>query len=93
MHYPHSPHRSDYFTCYRSGDWKVIYHYFPSEASENSYYQLYNLATTPSSRPTLPPEARSAPPDDQGLIDSMEASTRSIRSTRKTAKPAETDLP
>ncbi len=47
MHYPHSPHRSNYFTCYRHGDWKVIYHYFPSKDSENSHYQLYNLATDP----------------------------------------------
>jgi arylsulfatase A-like enzyme len=47
MHYPHSPHRSEYFTSYRDGDWKVIYHYFPSEASENSHYQLYNLASDP----------------------------------------------
>ena len=47
MHYPHSPHRSDYFTCYRRGDWKVIYHYFPSKASEDSHYQLYNLADDP----------------------------------------------
>jgi arylsulfatase A-like enzyme len=37
MHYPHAPHRSDYFTCYRQGNWKVIYHYFPSESK--------NLAT------------------------------------------------
>ena len=47
MHYPHSPHRSDYFTCYRSGDWKVIYHYLPSKASEGSHYQLYNLGEDP----------------------------------------------
>ncbi|MEZ6130279.1 MAG: sulfatase [Planctomycetaceae bacterium] len=47
MHYPHAPHRSDYFTTYRSGNWKVIYHYFPSEASEGSHYQLYNLANDP----------------------------------------------
>lgn len=47
MHYPHAPHRSTYFTSYREGDWKVIYHYFPSEASENSHYQLYNLADDP----------------------------------------------
>jgi arylsulfatase A-like enzyme len=47
MHYPHSPHRSDYFTCYRRGDWKVIYHYFPSKASEGSHYQLYDLADDP----------------------------------------------
>jgi len=47
MHYPHSPHRSDYWTSYRDGNWKVIYHYFPSEASEGSHYQLYNLADDP----------------------------------------------
>lgn len=47
MHYPHSPHRSDYFTTYRSGDWKLIYHYFPSDVSEGSHYQLYNLASDP----------------------------------------------
>ncbi len=47
MHYPHAPHRSDYFTCYRHGDWKVIYHYVPCEASENSHYQLFNLAEDP----------------------------------------------
>jgi len=47
MHYPHSPHRSDYFTVYRSGPWKVIYHYFPSKASEDSHYQLFHLADDP----------------------------------------------
>ncbi|MBN1588585.1 MAG: sulfatase [Pirellulales bacterium] len=47
MHFPHPRHRTEYFTCYRHGDWKVIYHYFPSEDSENSHYQLYNLATDP----------------------------------------------
>jgi len=47
MHYPHSPHRSDYFTCYRRGDWKVIYHYLPSKASGGPHYQLYNLAQDP----------------------------------------------
>lgn len=47
MHYPHSPHRSDYFTVYRNGDWKVIYHFFPSKASGGSHYQLFNLAKDP----------------------------------------------
>src|SRR5690606_5546942 len=47
MHYPHAPHRSDYWTSWRNGDWKVIYHYLPSEASEGSHYQLYNLADDP----------------------------------------------
>ncbi len=47
MNYPHAPHRSDYFTVYRDGDWKVIYHYHPSAGSENARYQLYNLAVDP----------------------------------------------
>ncbi|MCS6864085.1 MAG: sulfatase [Gemmataceae bacterium] len=47
MHYPHAPHRTDYFTTYREGDWKVIYHYFPSEVSDNSHYELFHLATDP----------------------------------------------
>jgi len=60
MHYPHAPHRTDYFTCYRHRDWKVIYHYFPSDVSENSHYQLFNLAEDPfeqqnlaATRPTI----------------------------------------
>jgi len=53
MHYPHSPHRTDYFTSYRSGAWKVIYHYFPSEVSENSHYQLFNLAKDPFEQKNL----------------------------------------
>jgi arylsulfatase A-like enzyme len=47
MHYPHSPHRSNLWTSWRDGDWKVIYHYAPSPQSEQSHYQLYNLATDP----------------------------------------------
>ena len=73
MHYPHSPHRSDYFTCYRHGDWKVIYHFFPSKASEDSHYQLYNLAEDPFESKNL---ATSKPYQlrqmMQGLIASLE---------------------
>ena len=47
MHYPHSPHRSDYFTVYREGPWKVVYHYFQSKAPDVSHYQLYDLAEDP----------------------------------------------
>lgn len=47
MHYPHAPHRSDYFTCYRQGDWKVIYHYFPSKVSGGGHYELFNLSDDP----------------------------------------------
>jgi arylsulfatase A-like enzyme len=47
MHYPHAPHRTDYFTVWRDGDWKVIYHYFPTEVSAGSHYQLFNLKNDP----------------------------------------------
>jgi arylsulfatase A-like enzyme len=47
MHYPHAPHRTDYWTSYRDGDWKVIYHYFPTAVSQGNHYQLYNLRSDP----------------------------------------------
>jgi arylsulfatase A-like enzyme len=53
MHFPHAPHRSTYFTSFRSGEWKVVYHYIPSEASENSHYQLFNLARDPFEQTNL----------------------------------------
>ncbi len=73
MHYPHSPHRTDYFTTFRSGDWKVIYHYFPSEVSEDSRYQLFNLKADPFEQRNL---AASEPAElrrmMQGLIAGLE---------------------
>jgi len=57
MHYPHAPHRSDYWTSYRDGAWKVIYHYYPSAASENSHYQLFDLAADPFEQKNLAPSA------------------------------------
>lgn len=47
MHYPHAPHRTDYFTTLRKGEWKVIYHYFPSDVSDQKHYQLFHLASDP----------------------------------------------
>jgi arylsulfatase A-like enzyme len=46
MHYPHV-HRSEYFTTWRDGEWKVIYHYVPSEQSGGARYQLYHLKDDP----------------------------------------------
>lgn len=48
MHFPHAPHRSDYWTSYRDGDWKVIYHYFPVKSAGGKRYQLFDLASDPS---------------------------------------------
>ena len=53
MHYPHGPHRSDYWTSLRDGEWKVIYHYFPSKTSEDSHYQLFNLRRDPFEQTNL----------------------------------------
>ena len=54
MHYPHGPHRSNYFTVWRDGDWKVIYHNFPKNPplggkvqSAGERYELFNLVKDP----------------------------------------------
>jgi arylsulfatase A-like enzyme len=73
MHYPHSPHRTAYFTVYRDGEWKVIYHYFPTEVSEGSHYQLYDLKADPFEQTNL----ATSKPDElrrmmSGLIAALE---------------------
>ena len=73
MHFPHA-HRSNYFTSFRDGPWKVIYHYFPSPVSEGSHYQLFNLAVDPYEQTNL----ASAKPDElrrmmQGLTLGLES--------------------
>lgn len=68
MHYPHAPHRSDYWTSLREGDWKVIYHYFPSEASSGSHYQLFNLAEDPFEQDDL---AASRPQQLRQMMESL----------------------
>jgi arylsulfatase A-like enzyme len=74
MHYPHSPHRTNYFTSFRDGEWKVIYHYFPTEVSEGSHYQLYNLKDDPFEQKNLattnPAELKRLM---QGMIAGLEA--------------------
>lgn len=74
MHYPHSPHRTDYFTVFRSGEWKVVYHYYPSAVSGNSHYQLFHLGRDPFEQNDL---AKAQPTElqrmMQGLIGRMEA--------------------
>jgi arylsulfatase A-like enzyme len=81
MHYPHAPHRSNYFSVWRDGDWKVIYHLFPEiETSDghrqitSGHYELFNLATDPFESTNL----AETEPDQlarmmRGLIDSLEA--------------------
>lgn len=68
MHYPHSPHRTDYFTVFRDGAWKVIYHYFPSDVSEGSHYQLFNLAEDPFEQQNL---ATARPAELRRMMEGM----------------------
>ncbi|MEC5127482.1 sulfatase [Verrucomicrobiales bacterium BCK34] len=81
MHYPHGVHRSNYFTTWRDGDWKVIYHALPGIPTsggfiqfEGGHYQLFNLAEDPYESKNL---AESHPAEltrmMKGLIASLEA--------------------
>ena len=47
MHYPHAPHRSDYFTVYREGRWKLVLHYQPDSEPWAPRYELYDLEADP----------------------------------------------
>jgi arylsulfatase A-like enzyme len=92
MHYPHAPHRTDYFTCFRDGVWKVVYHYFPTEVSGGSHYQLFNLKDDPSEQSDL---ARTHPAElkrmMQGLINALEAQHAAYpveKTTGASVKPA-----
>jgi arylsulfatase A-like enzyme len=77
MHYPHE-HRSSYFTSYRNGDWKLVYHYFPSvvpKGKKHTNYnvkqikhELYNLGTDPSEQKNL---AKSSPEKLQEMLVQM----------------------
>jgi len=93
MHYPHS-HRTDYFTSYRNGNWKVIYHYFPSEVSENSHYQLFDLASDPFEQKNLaatnPIELKRMMHE---LITKMEMQKAQYPVEKDTKAPVEPKLP
>ncbi|MEN1679224.1 MAG: sulfatase [Planctomycetota bacterium] len=73
LHFPHE-HRSNYFTTYRDGDWKVAYHYFPSRNVSKKRYELFNLVDDPSESNNL---AESRPEQlramMQNLADQLEA--------------------
>jgi arylsulfatase A-like enzyme len=94
MHYPHAPHRSDYFTVYRDGDWKVIYHYYPSPQSDGSHYQLFNLAEDPFESTNLaekrPEKLREM---GTGLIESLEQHHAQYPLEKGTDQPRKPKLP
>jgi len=49
MHFPHT-HRSSYYTVYRFGDWKLIYHY---NKPQGECCELFNLIKDPSEADNL----------------------------------------
>jgi arylsulfatase A-like enzyme len=89
MHYPHAPHRTDYFTTYREGGWKVIYHYFPSPVSEGSHYQLFHLAEDPFEQKNL---AASHPAELRRLMQGLIAGLEKQRAVYPVAEPGGTPL-
>ena len=94
MHYPHAPHRTDYFTCYRDGAWKVIYHYLPTAVSGNSHYQLFNLVEDPFEQQDL----AAAKPEElrrmmQGLIAALDQCDAVYPIDKENGAPLKPKLP
>jgi len=63
MNYPHGPHRSNYFTVWRDGDWKLIFHALPEIPAhggnlqfEGGHYELFDLAADPFEQENLAEE-------------------------------------
>ncbi|MEM6258299.1 MAG: sulfatase-like hydrolase/transferase [Planctomycetota bacterium] len=52
MHFPHG-HRSSYYTVFRAGDWKLIYHYYPEKNPAKTRYELFNLVDDPFEKANL----------------------------------------
>ncbi|MCB1063007.1 MAG: sulfatase-like hydrolase/transferase [Verrucomicrobiae bacterium] len=100
MHYPHAPHRSNYFTVWRDGDWKVIYHALPKVPTtggfiqfEGGHYQLFNLADDPFEQTNL---ADSLPSELKRMMAGMIASlekTHAVYPVDESGKPLQPVLP
>lgn len=91
MHYPHAPHRSSHFTSFRRGPWKVVYHYFPSQASGGAPYQLFHLGDDPFESTNLagthPEELRREMEALVASLDACRASCPVDRDGRTALKP------
>jgi arylsulfatase A-like enzyme len=100
MHYPHGAHRSNYFTTWRDGDWKAIYHALPEIRTtggfiqfEGGNYQLFNLAEDPFEQKNL---AVSKPEVlrrmMRGMIAGLEAQN-ALYPVDKAGRPVKPQLP
>lgn len=70
MHFPHS-HRSSYFTAFRKGDWKLIYHYDKTSGPSEDKVELFHLSTDRDESKNL---ASSNPEKLHDLMKAMNAS-------------------
>ena len=75
MHYPHAPHRSNYFTVWRDGDWKAIHHALPEIPThgdfiqhEGGHFQLFSLKDDPFEQKDL---AKDQPDELKRLVAGM----------------------
>lgn len=96
MHYPHGPHRSNYFTSWRDGDWKVVYHYLPeTKAHDNriqsggARYQLFNLKDDPFEQNDL---AQQEPGHLHRMMESLIAQTKAHQARYPLAEDGKTRL-
>lgn len=87
MHFPHR-HRSSYFTSYRLGEWKVIYHYNPKRASEPRYelyhlkddpFESENLVSSAPERLTMMMEAMVKQLEGEGALYPIDAKGRTLK--------------
>ncbi len=87
MHFPHS-HRSSYFTAYRKGDWKLIYHYDETSGPSDDKIELFHLSEDPYETKNL---ATSNPENLQAMLKAMKASLKKTDAqmplTNKDGKP------
>ncbi len=81
MHYPHGPHRSNYFSVWRDGDWKVIFHALPDIPTHGDFlqsggehYELFNLAEDPYEQQNL---AKSHPDELNRMVTALAAELES----------------
>lgn len=91
MHYPHGPHRSNYFTVWRDGDWKAIHHALPEIPTHGDFiqhtgghWQLFNLEDDPFEQKDL----ASAEPE---TLKRLAAGMRSELERMKAVHPVDTD--
>lgn len=91
MHFPHQ-HRSSYFTAFRKGDWKIVYHYKPGPKNKGDRIELFNLASDPYESKNLattnPVELKSMMTAMTGALEEAEAQYPLASDKKTPLKPA-----